>query len=131
MDFLLCIFFFHAILVNDLHLYNILLEVILTNLVQLVRFALGKDDTLEEFDKVANQRFNLWKGRQLKKGIHFTDEQNEWLERIKDYIVANAYMSKTDIQEAMDDKGGIFKARQVFGTDLDNILEDMNLALVA
>ena len=104
---------------------------ILTNLVQLVRFALGKDDTLEEFDKVANQRFNLWKGRQLKKGIYFTDEQNEWLERIKDYIVANAYMSKTDIQEAMDDKGGIFKARQVFGTDLDNILEDMNLALVA
>lgn len=40
-------------------------------------------------------------------------------------------MSKTDIQEAMDDKGGIFKACQVFGSDLDNILEDMNLALVA
>lgn len=40
---------------------------ILTNLVQLVRFALGRDNSLEEFDKVANQRFNLWKGRQLKK----------------------------------------------------------------
>ena len=52
---------------------------LLTNLVQLVRFAIGQDDKLEEFDKVANQRFNLWKGRQLKKGIVFTAEQNEWL----------------------------------------------------
>lgn len=104
---------------------------ILTNLVQLVRFALGRDNSLEEFDKVANQRFNLWKGRQLKKGITFTAEQNEWLERIKDYIVANSYISKKDIQEAMDDKGGIFRAKQVFGNELDNILEDINLALVA
>ena len=104
---------------------------LLTNLVQLVRFAIGQDDKLEEFDKVANQRFNLWKGRQLKKGITFTAEQNEWLEMIKDYIVANVRIEPKDIQDTVDDKGGIIRARQVFGKDLDNILADMSLALVA
>lgn len=104
---------------------------ILTNLVQLVRFAIGIDENLESFDKAANQRFNLWKGRQLKKGVTFTKEQNEWLERIKDYIISNAYMSKSDIQENLDDKGGIFRAKAVFGNELDVILDDLNLTLVA
>ncbi len=104
---------------------------ILTNLVQLVRFAIGVDENLESFDKVANQRFNLWKGRQLKKGVTFTKEQNEWLERIKDYIISNAYMSKSDIQENLDDKGGILRAKAVFGNELDSILDDLNLTLVA
>ena len=104
---------------------------LLTNLVQLVRFSIGQDDKLEEFDKVANQRFNLWKGRQLKKGIVFTAEQNKWLEMIKDYIIANVRIEPKDIQETMDDKGGIIRARKIFGKDLDTILADMSLALVA
>ena len=104
---------------------------LLTNLLQLVRFAIGKDDKLEEFDKVAEQRYNLWKGRQLKKGITFTDEQNQWLDMIKDYIIANAYIEKSNIQETMDDRGGIFKAKEVFGNNLENILSDLSLALVA
>ena len=104
---------------------------LLTNLVQLVRFALGQDEALEEFDKVANQRFNLWKGRQLRKGVEFSDEQNLWLEIIKDYIIANVRIEKEDIQEALFDKGGIIRARKIFGKDLDTILADMSLALVA
>ena len=104
---------------------------LLTNLVQLVRFAIGQDDRLEEFDKIANQRFNLWKGRQLKKGITFTDEQNRWLEMIKDYIVANVHIEPKNIQETMDDKGGIIRAKQVFGSNLEPLLKDLSLALVA
>lgn len=103
---------------------------LLTNLVQLVRFAIGKDDTLEDFEAVANSRFNLWKGRQLKRGVEFTDEQNQWLEEIKNYIVGNAYMELMDVQNALDYKGGIIKAKQVFGQELEPILEDLSLALV-
>lgn len=39
---------------------------------------------------------------------------NEWLKQIKDNIVVNAYMSKTVIQEVIEDKDGVFKARQVW-----------------
>ena len=103
---------------------------LLTNLVQLVRFAIGKDDTLEDFSSVANSRFELWKGRQIKRGVEFSQEQKELLTIIKDYIVANAYVNADDMQDALSDKGGIFKARHAFGQDLDTILDDLSLALV-
>lgn len=105
-------------------------EKLLTNLVQLVRFAIGQDEVLEDFSSVANSRFELWKGRQIKRGIEFTKEQKELLTIIKDYIVANAYVNTEDMQDALSDQGGIFKARQVFGQDLDSILDDLSLALV-
>ena len=54
-----------------------------------------------------------------------------WLEIIKDYIIANVRIEKEDIQEALFDKGGIIRARKIFGKDLDTILADMSLALVA
>ena len=103
---------------------------LLTNIVQLVRFAIGQDEKLEDFSSVANSRFELWKGRQIKRGIQFTEEQQQWLEEIKNYIVANAYMELKDIHEAMQHKGGIIKARQVFGQELQPILDDLSLALV-
>ncbi len=49
---------------------------------------------------------------------------------IKDYIIANAYVNAEDMQDALSEKGGIFKARQVFGEGLDNILDDLSIALV-
>jgi type I restriction enzyme R subunit len=103
---------------------------LLTNLVQLVRFAIGADETLDDFGTVANQRFNLWMGRQFKKGINYSEDQKEWLELIKNYIIANVYIDSNDIQAAMADKGGIFKAKQVFGHELEAVLEDLSLALV-
>ena len=103
---------------------------LLTNLVQLVRFAIGQDEILEDFSSVANSRFELWKGRQIKRGIEFTPEQKELLTIIKDYIVANAYVNANDMQDALSDKGGIFKARQAFGQELDSILDDLSLTLV-
>ena len=103
---------------------------LLTNIVQLVRFAIGQDEKLEDFSSVANSRFELWKGRQIKRGVQFTEEQQQWLEEIKNYIVANAYMELKDIHEAMQHKGGIIKARQVFVQELQPILEDLSFALV-
>ena len=103
---------------------------LLTNIVQLVRFAIGQDEKLEDFSSVANSKFELWKGRQIKRGVVFTEEQQQWLEEIKDYIVSNAYIDVNDIHEVMEDRGGIIKARQVFGQELQPILEDLSLALV-
>lgn len=84
----------------------------LTNLIQLVRFVLGQDDELQDFSGIANSRFNLWRGRQIKKGITFSEEQDRFLEIIKDYIISNAYIENlTDIQEICYDEGGIFRGK--------------------
>lgn len=104
----------------------------LTNLIQLVRFVLGQDDELQDFSGIANSRFNLWRGRQIKKGITFSEEQDRFLEIIKDYIISNAYIENlTDIQEICYDEGGIFRAKELFDENLESLIEDIYLAMVS
>ena len=102
----------------------------LTNIIQLVKFALGFDDELREFSSIANSRFELWKGRQKNKGIIFDEKQNEFLELIKDYIISNSYLNLTDIQNFLGDKGGIFKAKTLFD-NFESLLVELNQTLVA
>ena len=106
----------------------------LTNLIQLVRFELGFDSELRNFCCVANSRFELFKGRQIKKGIEFSAEQLEFLTHIKDYIVANAYLSSDDLQglnDACGDTNGIFVAKALFGENFAPLLDELNFALIA
>ena len=105
----------------------------LTEIVSLVRFAIGQVEFLEPFGKVVKQRFNLWLGREKKAGKEYTDKQQEWLHAIADVIAANAEVSTNDFQQSptLSDKGGIVRARKVFGDDLDKVLEDLQQALAA
>lgn len=107
-------------------------EKMLTNVIQLMRFALGQDTELKPFDTVAAQRYNLWLGRQKKRGIMFSSDQLGWLEEIKNFIVYNSSMTEKDVQETLSDKGGLLKARQVFAPvlPLPVLLTDLNNALV-
>lgn len=107
-------------------------EKMLTNVIQLMRFALGQDKELKPFDIVASQRYNLWLGRQKKRGLNFTQEQLSWLEEIKNFIIYNSSITEKDIQETLSDKGGILKARQVFASliALSLLLPNLNNALI-
>lgn len=107
-------------------------EKMLTNVIQLMRFALGQDAELKPFDTAASQRYNLWLGRQKKRGIVFSSDQLGWLEEIKNFIVYNSSMTEKDVQETLNDKGGLLKARQVFASviPLPVLLTDLNNALI-
>jgi type I restriction enzyme R subunit len=105
----------------------------LTEVVSLLRFALGQVDALEPFASVVEQRFNLWLGREKKAARVYTTEQEEWLRRIASFIAANAEITPTDFMEApsLADKGGILKARQLFNPRFNETLEELQTALVA
>lgn len=105
----------------------------LTELVALVRFAIGRDGILEPFGQKVEQRFNLWIGRQKKAGKSFSEEQMAWLALIKDHLAANAEIVPADLQEipAFSDRGGAIHARQLFGPDLPKLLDELSEALVA
>lgn len=104
----------------------------LINLVQLVRFAFGFDKDLKDFGGVANSRYELWKGRQIKRGVNFSEEQLNFLDTIKDYILSNAYLSADfdEMQDACGDLGGLYRANQLF-SDFTAMLDDLNYALLA
>ena len=106
----------------------------LTEVISLVRFAIGFDPILEPFGDKVEQRFNLWIGREKKAGRDYSEEQMEWLKAIAGFIAANAEIAPRDFMEVpgFSDKGGILKARELFGAERFNaMLDELQGALVA
>jgi type I restriction enzyme R subunit len=104
---------------------------LLTDIISLVRFAIGESDALEPFAEIVNERFEHWLSLQEKSGRTFTPEQIEWLKMIKDPITASLRIEMDDFELApFYEKGGAIKAYQIFGQELDKVLEELNEALV-
>lgn len=105
----------------------------LTEVVSLVRYTLGMDEILEPFSTKVEQRFNLWLGREKRQGREYTAEQQEWLKAIASFIAVNAEITPRDLMEIPNfaDRGGLLKARSLFGVNLNPMLDDLQLALVA
>ena len=105
---------------------------LLTDIISLVRFAIGECDVLEPFAEIVNDRFEYWLSIQEKSGRTFTPEQTEWLKMIKDHIATSLSIEMDDFELApFYEKGGAIKAYQIFGQELDNVLEELNEALEA
>ncbi len=103
-----------------------------TDLVSLVRHALGHTDELVAYPDLVNERFETWLAEQQALGRHFTDEQTAYLHLIKDHIAASLAVAPADLQNPpFSTHGGLAKARQLFGTDLNPLLEELTLALAA
>ncbi len=105
---------------------------LLTNIISLIRFAVGEYEILEPFSDTVSRRFEEWLSTQEKSGTKFTSEQKEWLAMIKDHIAASLSISMEDFEYApFYEKGGPVKVYQLFGQQMNNILEELNGALVA
>lgn len=105
----------------------------LTDLVSLVRFALGMDAELRPFADEVDKRFQAWIFRHnAQRGTAFSPEQTEWLRLMKDHIASSCAIGRDDFDYAeLADKGGLQKAWGVFGEDLDVWMREMNQELVA
>ena len=106
---------------------------VLTDIVSLVRFAIGSTETLAPLSMDMAGRFNLWLGREKKAGRVYSQEQLAWLEAIRDHLAANIELSLKDLQEfpQFTSKGGVIAARQAFGSRLEDVIGDVTEALVA
>ena len=105
---------------------------ILTDLVQLVRFALEQEDELVPFPEIVRERFATWLLQQENAGRTFSDEQRAWLERIRDTIAASLGISRDDLSgPGFAERGGLGKAYEIFGEELDPLLEELTEELVA
>jgi len=105
---------------------------LLTNIISLIRFAIGESDVLEPFSETVNRRFDYWLTLQQKLGRQFTPEQMTWLEMIKDHIAASLSISIDHFElTPFAEKGGAVKANGLFEGELDSILEELNKELVA
>jgi len=105
---------------------------ILTDLVSLVRFAIHQDNELIPFPERVQANFNAWLASQEQSGKRFTEEQRHWLEMIRDHIAANLGIETDDFEYApFAQEGGIGKIFQLFGVELNEIVEELNESLSA
>ncbi len=61
----------------------------------------------------------------------FSEEQLNWLSYIKEHLIENLAISKEDfeIMPVFERRGGLTKARQIFGDDFEPIIQEINEAL--
>lgn len=101
------------------------------DLVPLVRFALEQQPTLEPFAESVNVRFDEWLMDKANAGVTFTPEQLAWLALIRDHIATSLSIEPEDFDYApFSQQGGLGKAHQVFGDDLNRLLDELNETLV-
>ena len=105
----------------------------LTDLVQLVRFAIGLDAELRPFQDAVDRRFQAWIFRHnAQRATAFTPEQTEWLRLMKDHIAASCSVAREDFDFAeFANRGGLQRAWGLFGEELAAVMLEMNEELVA
>ncbi|MGI8794349.1 MAG: type I restriction-modification enzyme R subunit C-terminal domain-containing protein, partial [Acidimicrobiales bacterium] len=82
-------------------------------------------------DQVA-ERFDAWLLQQRNAGRTFTDEQLDWLRLIRDHIAASLSIGPRELLDPpFSQRGGLGRARELFGQELDALLTELTEAIAA
>jgi len=103
----------------------------LAALVALIRRACGIDGTLTPFADTVKRNYRDWI---LKKnaGQPFTEAQAAWLGLIRDHVMSSFHLERDDLGYApFDAQGGLGKMHQLFGEQMDALIDELNRELVA
>jgi len=104
----------------------------LTALVALVRRVVGLDKELKLFENQVNTNFKNWVFNKNAGHVQFTEEQMDWLRMMKDYIATSMNIEKDDFDnDPFAKKGGLMKVWNIFGDQLEEIVEELNVELIA
>lgn len=98
-----------------------------TDLISLIRFAMGNAIFLKPFRITVNRNFEEWL-----EGRYFTSEQLHWLKLIRDHITTSLDIRMDDFEYTpFAELGNGARVYQLFGDNLDNILKDLTRKLVS
>ena len=104
----------------------------LSDIVSLVRFAIGQDTELVPFAEHVREQFEVWITAQERTGRSVKAEQRRWLEAIRDHIAGSVSVGLEDFQlSPFDQRGGLGRAYSLFGKELEALLDELNRELVA
>ena len=103
-----------------------------TDLVSLVRYAIGLTDELVAYPDLVNERFEAWLQQQRNAGRTLTDQQTVYLRLIRDHLATSLTIAPRDLQgPPFSTHGGLGRGRQLFGTELSPLMDELMEVLVA
>jgi len=105
----------------------------LTALVALIRRVCGIDEKLMPFNDTVRRNFRDWIMRKNAGNPKpLTEDQHAWLKLIRDHIATSFQFERDDLEYApFDAQGGLGKMHQLFGDQMDQVIEELNGELVA
>ena len=105
----------------------------LTALVALIRRVCGMDEKLSTFDDTVRRNFQNWIMKHHSGGSEkFNEAQMAWLRMIRDHVASSFHIERDDLEMSpFDGQGGLGKMYQLFGAQIDTLLDELNEMLVA
>ena len=105
----------------------------LTILVSLIRRVCGIDQLLTAYDRTVDENFKRWIfEKNAGKHNRFTEEQMNWLRMLKEHATNSFHIEADDLDYTpFDAKGGRGRMWQLFGEEMNRIIDELNEALVA
>lgn len=100
-------------------------------LVSLIRRVCGIDSELTPYNKTVDKNFQTWVFGKQAGSLKFSEEQMNWLRMIKDHIVTSFHLIPDDLELVPFGQGGLGKMYELFGDEMNGIIEELNEALVA
>jgi type I restriction enzyme R subunit len=102
-------------------------------LVSLVRRVCGIDSKIAPYAETVRKNFQDWiMKRHSGGGEKFTEEQMDWLRMIRDHIMASFHVERDDLDLApFNAKGGLGRMYQLFGSQMDDLIHELNEVLAA
>lgn len=102
-------------------------------LVSLIRKVAGIDASLTSYDKTVDRNFASWVWKKQEgAGLKFTEEHMSWLRMIKDHVASSFHLNMDDLDYTpFDALGGRGKMWQLFGEDMNGIIDELNEVLAA
>jgi type I restriction enzyme R subunit len=100
----------------------------LVDIISMVKHAAREQEPLYTAEERVQHAFE-----QVTKGKAFNDDQQKWLERIREHMIANLSIDKEDFEVVpiFTRFGGWSPANRTFNNTLDNIIRDLNEAIAA
>lgn len=101
-------------------------------LVSILRRLTGLDSKLTGFDLTIDKNFQKWVFAKQAGSLKYTAEQMEWLRMIKEHIATSLHVEIDDLDYTpFDAQGGRGKMWQLFGEEMEVIIDELNEALAA
>lgn len=108
-------------------------EAELQMLVALIRRVSGIDQALAPYSETVKKNFQRWVlAYHAGAGDKFNEEQMEWLRFIRDHIANSFHFELDDLDMSpFDAEGGLGRMYQLFGDDMNKLINTLNEELVA
>ncbi len=104
----------------------------LTDLVSLVRFAVGVDNKLVPYVDRVKERYAAWLAQQEQAGVSFTASERWWLDNMVTVIANSAGIRTEDLDDApFVERGGTDGALRDLGDRAADLIDELNSELTA